>query len=78
LEQVSTAAQAEEVARRFKKAPQLTQKQNQPQNPHHSMETTTLYYNEGASDKVYQVTIEPKGDGYGHLGHFGRLSGSGR
>src|SRR5688572_21700643 len=28
------------------------------------MKTTTLYYQEGSSDKVYQTTIEPKGSGF--------------
>lgn len=28
------------------------------------MENITLYFREGSSDKIYQVAIEPKGDGY--------------
>ena len=28
------------------------------------MEQTTLYYRQGASDKVYQASIEPRGDQY--------------
>ena len=32
------------------------------------METITLYYREGPSDKVYQASIQPKDDGY-HV-HF--------
>ena len=28
------------------------------------MEQTTLYYRQGASDKVYQASIEPRGNQY--------------
>src|SRR5579862_9025815 len=36
------------------------------------MESTTLYYREGSSDKVYQVAIEPKGDQFVVNFAFGR------
>jgi len=36
------------------------------------MESTTLYYREGSSDKVYQVTIEPRGNGYAVTIAYGR------
>jgi bifunctional non-homologous end joining protein LigD len=36
------------------------------------MESTTLYYREGSSDKVYQATIEPKDNGYLVNFAFGR------
>ena len=32
----------------------------------------TLYYREGSSDKVYQVSLEPKGDGFIVNFAFGR------
>ncbi len=33
-------------------------------NPTTSIKSTSLHYREGASDKVYQAAVEPKGDGY--------------
>lgn len=36
------------------------------------MKTTTLYFKEGSSDKVYQATIEPKGSGFAVNFAFGR------
>jgi len=36
------------------------------------METTTLYYREGSSDKVYQASIVPKGDGFAVQFAYGR------
>lgn len=36
------------------------------------MKTTTLYFKEGASDKVYQASIEPKGSGFVVNFAFGR------
>lgn len=36
------------------------------------MKTTTLYFKEGSSDKVYQATIEPKGSGFVVNFAFGR------
>src|SRR5688500_12831550 len=36
------------------------------------MKTTTLYFKEGSSDKVYQAIIEPKGSGFLVNFAFGR------
>jgi len=36
------------------------------------MEQITLYYRQGSSDKIYQASIEPKGDGYVVHFAFGR------
>jgi len=36
------------------------------------MESTTLYYREGSSDKVYQIAIEPRGNGYAVNVAYGR------
>jgi hypothetical protein len=37
---------------------------------------TTLYYREGTSDKVYEVTLEPKGKGYVVNVAYGRRGGT--
>jgi bifunctional non-homologous end joining protein LigD len=44
------------------------------ENPH--MEQVTLYYREGASDKVYQARIEPKENGFVVLFAYGRRGGT--
>lgn len=35
-------------------------------------ERITLYYRDGSSDKVYQTSIEPQGEGFGVNFAFGR------